>query len=82
MANEREFTLAELAKFNGAEGRSAYFAYQGQVYDASGSAVFENGDHLGAHQAGTDLTEAISEAPHGEEVLEAFPPIGVLREEK
>jgi len=31
----------------------------------SGSFMFENGDHIGAHQAGTDLTDAIGEAPHG-----------------
>ena len=41
--------------------------------------MFENGDHMGAHQAGADLTEGLGEAPHGEEVLISFPPIGVLK---
>ncbi len=80
MAGEREFTLEELEQFNGTDGKPAYFAYQGKVYEVTGSETWENGDHLGAHQAGTDLTEAMAEAPHGEEVLEACSPIGVLKE--
>lgn len=79
MPEEKVFTLEELAKFDGREGKPAYFAYQGKVYDVTASDMFENGDHLGAHQAGADLTGAMAEAPHGEEVLDAFPPIGVLK---
>lgn len=79
MSEEKEFTLEELAKFDGRGGKPAYFAYQGKVYEVTISDMFENGDHLGAHQAGTDLTGAMAEAPHGEEVLDAFPPIGVLK---
>ncbi len=30
MAGEREFTLEELAKYNGADGKPAYFAYRGK----------------------------------------------------
>lgn len=80
MAGEKEFTLEELAKFNGADGLPAYFAFRGKVYEVTSSDTWENGDHLGAHQAGADLTEALAEAPHGEEVLDAFSPIGVLKE--
>ncbi len=79
MAEEEDFPLEELAKFNGADGKPAYFAYRGKVYDVTGSDTWDNGDHLGAHQAGMDLTEAMDEAPHGEEVLDAFSPIGVLK---
>jgi len=79
MAEEKEFTPEELAKFNGADGEPAYFAYRGMVYDVTGSDTWENGDHLGAHQADADLTEAMAEAPHGEEVLDAFSPLGVLK---
>ena len=80
MAKERELTLEELAKYNGAEGTPAYFAYRGKVYDVTASEMFASGDHMGAHQAGTDLTEAMGEAPHGEEVLISFPPIGIIKE--
>ena len=47
MAGEKEFTLEELAKFNGADGKPAYFAYRGKVYEVTGSDTWENGDHLG-----------------------------------
>ncbi len=80
MAKEREFTLEELARFDGVDGRPAYLAYQGKVYDVSVSSMFENGDHMGAHQAGGDLTEAMAEAPHGDEVLDGFAPIGIIKE--
>ena len=82
MAKERKFSLEELAKFDGPDGKPAYLAYQGKVYDVSASSMFENGDHLGAHQAGADLTEAMAEAPHGEEVLDVFAPIGIIKEGK
>ncbi len=81
MTNEKEFTLEELAKFDGVDGKPAYFAYRGKVYYVTASEMFANGDHMGAHQAGTDLTAAMDEAPHGEEVLISFPPIGVLKED-
>ncbi len=81
MAKEKEFTLKDLTKFNGADGNPAYFSYRGKVYDVTASDMFANGDHMGAHQAGTDLTEGMAEAPHGEEVLISFPPIGVLKED-
>ena len=32
---DKVFTLAELAQYDGQDGRPAYFAYEGQVYDAS-----------------------------------------------
>jgi len=60
MTGERVFSLEELAKFNGTRGKPAYFAYRGKVYDVTGSDTWENGDHLGAHQAGSDLTEAMA----------------------
>jgi uncharacterized membrane protein len=34
------------------------------------------------HQAGTDLTEDIGGAPHGIEVFEKFPQVGILKPEK
>ena len=72
-------SLAELANYDGKEGRSAYFAYQGEIYDASNSRLWKNGTHMGRHQAGCDLTEVLSQAPHGENKVFGLPKIGQLR---
>ena len=37
------------------------------------------GDHLGAHQAGKDLTEEIDLAPHGPENVDRVKLVGVLQ---
>lgn len=75
---ERVFTAAELAGFDGREGRPAYLAYQGLVYDVSGSSLWPDGDHQGMHQAGEDLTAAMADAGHGDEILAQFPVVGRL----
>lgn len=77
--NLKKFSLEELARFNGADGRPAYIAYQGRVYDVSGSGLWPGGEHMASHFAGADLTGEFAEAPHGEEVFERCPQVGVLR---
>ena len=74
----RKFTLKELEEYNGKGGKPVYIAHKGKVYDLSGSSLWSDGDHLGIHQAGKDLTEDIEMAPHGNEVLEKVKLIGVL----
>ena len=69
-------TLEQLAQFDGKEGRRAYFAYQGEIYDATGSPLWKNGLHMGRHQAGSDLTEVLSQAPHGEDKVRAMKKVG------
>jgi predicted heme/steroid binding protein/uncharacterized membrane protein len=78
---KREFTLAEIAANSGADGAPTYIAFRGQVYDVSASALWAGGDHMGQHHAGHDLTGEFPDAPHGEEVFERYPQVGVLREE-
>ncbi len=75
----REFTLQELAKFDGRDGRPAYVAHKGKVYDVTGSFLWRGGHHQAMHQAGHDLTGAMKLAPHGPEFLERFPVVGVLK---
>jgi predicted heme/steroid binding protein/uncharacterized membrane protein len=77
-----EFTPAELAEKNGSNGRPVYIVFQGKVYDVSGSALWEGGSHMGAHNAAADLTGEFEDAPHGEEVFERYPQVGVVREEE
>lgn len=74
----RRFTLEDLARYNGKGGMPAYIAYKGQVYDVSSSFLWQNGRHQVLHEAGTDLTAALDQAPHGEDLLEGFPVVGVL----
>jgi predicted heme/steroid binding protein/uncharacterized membrane protein len=72
------FDLKELQKYDGREGKPSYVAVNGEVYDVSSSPMWEDGDHMGQHQAGSDLTEALFSAPHGKEVFESFKKVGVL----
>ena len=75
---QRRFTLEELTRYDGKEGRPAYIAYKGKVYDVTDDYLWTNGDHQGEHGAGKDLTEALAKAPHGEENLERVKLIGLL----
>jgi predicted heme/steroid binding protein len=74
----RKFTLEELKQYDGKSGRPAYIAYKGKVYDVTDSSFWLEGDHLGTHQAGKDLTEEIELAPHGEETLHKAKLIGAI----
>lgn len=76
----KTFTKEELSRFDGREGRQAYVAYSGRVYDVTGSDVFTDGDHLG-HDLGLDLTVEMDDAPHDDCVLEGFRVVGEYRED-
>ena len=71
-------TIQELARFDGCDGRSAYVAVSGVIYDVSTSQRWKDGDHEGAHQAGRDLTEELKSAPHVRTVVERFPVVGKI----
>ena len=73
--------LAELAEHDGRDGRRAYIAVNGTVYDVTDSPRWEEGLHPPDHQAGKDLTEELAKAPHVRTVIERFPVIGSLEEE-
>lgn len=78
----KEFTEKDLAKYNGKNGKPAYIAYNGKVFDVSASFLWKDGKHQVLHEAGTDLTEALKQAPHGENVLKRFPVVGILRKNR
>ena len=73
----KEFTLEDLKQFDGKDGRRAYVAYDGAVYDVTESPMWADGDHEGWHEAGADLTEAHDDAPHDVHIVD-FPKVGVL----
>lgn len=79
MAEEKVFSVSELSMYDGKEGRPAYFACNGKVYDITNSDQWTDGEHYNAHVAGIDLTDALTGAPHGEEVLEKFKVVGMLK---
>ena len=70
MSELKKVTKQELEENNGKNGKPAYIVYQGKVYDVSQSSFWVDGDHLGMHQAGKDLTEELEMAPHKEETLQ------------
>lgn len=72
------FTTAQLATYNGQNGAKAYVAYKGVVYDVTDNKKWKNGSHNGQH-AGTDLTSAISQSPHGDKVFNDLPVVGSLK---
>lgn len=71
-------TPKELAEFDGQNGRPAYVAFKGKVYDASQSRLWKNGRHSGAHSAGEDLTDRMGSAPHDGSIIERLPIVGEL----
>jgi predicted heme/steroid binding protein len=73
----KEYTLKELANYNGKNGKS-YVAYQGLVYDVSNSYLWKDGIHKG-HKAGKDLTEELNKSSHGPEIIMGFPVVGTLK---
>jgi predicted heme/steroid binding protein len=74
----RKITQIELAQNNGQNGKPAYVAFKGKIYDVSDSAFWLYGEHMGTHNAGKDLTEEMEMAPHGEETLQRMKQVGVL----
>ena len=76
----RKFTTEELARYHGQDGAPAYIAYEGKVYDVTGSFLWRNGEHQVVHQAGQDLTQDLVLAPHGQDLLGRVPLVGTLEQ--
>ena len=76
-----ELTLEELSEFDGLEGRPAYIAIDGDIYDVTDNPNWRSGHHNG-YYAGNDLTEEIKNiSPHGVSKLKAVPMIGRIKAE-
>ena len=73
---QRSGNKGSLAEYDGKEGRPAYFVFDNELFDVSESKMWRNGVHMGRHYAGTDLSSAVSDAPHGTEVLARIKKIG------
>lgn len=79
---EIELSLEELARNDGKEGRPVYIAYKGEIYDVSMSKFWKTGSHMKRHPSGKDLTVDLSAAPHGPEVFERYPKVGLISQKK
>jgi predicted heme/steroid binding protein len=76
----KELTQEQLSDFDGNEGRPAYISYKGIIYDITNSRLWKNGRHMMKHHAGTDLTETLKQAPHGDDKVLAMPQVGMCVE--
>lgn len=75
----KEFTSEELQTFNGKDGNPIYIAFEGKVYDVTQSRLWSKGIHMNRHLPAKDLTSELTAAPHGSEVFERYPQIGILK---
>lgn len=71
-----------ISECNGKNGKPVYIAHEGNIFDVSGSALWKGGIHMRRHQGGTDLTEEFRAAPHGTEVLQRYPQVGIMAKKK
>jgi predicted heme/steroid binding protein/uncharacterized membrane protein len=72
---------AALAEQNGQDGKKAYVAVEGRIYDVTTSKRWPKGKHMNRHPAGSDLSAELKAAPHGADVLERFTQVGELAAE-
>jgi predicted heme/steroid binding protein len=76
---QKEFTLEELSNYDGANGRAAYVAVNGTVYDVSKEATWGGGTHFGLY-AGKDLSAEFMGCHKGMvEMLNKLPKVGILK---
>lgn len=71
----------QLSQFDGKEGRPAYVAFNGTIYDVTGSRLWKDGSHFKKHAAGNDMSDVLKMAPHKEDKIIAMPVVGKLLQE-
>jgi len=76
----KEMDSEELKRMNGKDEKAVCIAFAGKVYDVSQSPRWKTGVHMARHASGQDLTREMEAAPHGPEVLDTFPQVGILKE--
>lgn len=77
-SNQRTFTIGELATFTGKNGRSAYIAVNGVVYDVTNNRAWAAATHFGLI-AGKDYTQEFASCHAGQQsILATLPVVGRL----
>lgn len=76
--NQRNFTLAELTTFDGKNGRPAYVAVNGIVYDVTNNRAWAAATHFGL-VSGKDYTQEFASCHAGQQsILAMLPVVGRL----
>lgn len=76
--NQQTFTREQLAQFNGKNGKPAYVAVNGIVYDVTNNAAWSAASHFGL-MAGNDLTQEFASCHAAEQwILNTLTPVGRL----
>ncbi|GIM29050.1 hypothetical protein CPJCM30710_17160 [Clostridium polyendosporum] len=78
-SDRREFTLEELAKFDGKGDNPAYVAINGTVYDVTDQKSWGGGTHFGLY-AGKDLSDAYNSCHTNSPALSKLKVVGVLKQ--
>lgn len=78
----KEFEPESLSQFDGKDGKPVYISHKGKVIDVTNSRLWKTGLHMKRHQAGKDLTTDIEAAPHGLDVLDRYPQVGILKKQE
>ena len=77
---DEAFTLEEVSKYDGKDGRPAYVVIDGTVYDVTGNEYWKDGQHFGV-KAGTVLTDSFySSHLKNPEILKKLRVVGVIKE--
>lgn len=77
MYRQKQFTIDELAQYDGSAGKPAYVAVGGTVYDVSVQGTWGGGTHFGLY-AGKDLTAHFLACHDNDTILNMLPKVGVL----
>jgi predicted heme/steroid binding protein len=75
---QQKISKQQLEENNGQNGKPAWVAVEGKVYDVTESSFWADGSHMGMHDAGKDLTDDLSMAPHGADNMEKVKFVGDL----
>lgn len=79
---QAQYTLDQLAQYDGKNGRPAYVAVNNVIYNVTGSTQWQGGIHFGL-VAGKDLSSDFANCHQGnEEILNELPKVGVLVAER
>ena len=77
---ELVLTIEELSEFDGMDGKPAYIAVDGVIYDVTNVEPWKGATHNG-FSAGQDLTQEIKTiSPHGVSKLKEVPIVGRLED--